>query len=169
MVFLWKWRLKAFCCVWLIANYPSNGVTFRRTMNVLMRGFFVGYLQNIWVLVSKQRVFVLFQWILVVFFCVLRSSRQYLFFCPQSLRSQPPTARGCTVSSPTLVNAMSSGIAGTARLPATSAAPDLHTTGNPVCACGPTRSPNAGTRVRNNRTLNQLTWPIQHPYWFAVE
>lgn len=43
---------------------------------------------------------------------------------------------------------MSSGTAGTAKPPATSAALVSLTTGNPVCACGLTRSLSAGTRVR---------------------
>lgn len=77
----------------------------------------------------------------------------------QNPQSQPPTASACTESSPTPPNATCSGTAGTERLPATSAAPDSPTTGNPVSACGLTRSLSAGTRVRFSSLKQQV--PIQ--------
>lgn len=70
------------------------------------------------------------------------------FLLRQSPRSQLLTARGCTVFSLMRLNATCSGTAGTARLPATSAAPASLTTGNPASACGLTRSQSAGMRVR---------------------
>lgn len=44
-------------------------------------------------------------------------------------------------------SATSSGTAGTAKRPAISAAPGLHTIVRPGCACGPTRCPSAETKV----------------------
>lgn len=78
----------------------------------------------------------------------LSSCLNFIIYFEQSLQSALLTARGCTVSSRTRLNATCSGTAGTARRPATSAAPDLPTTGKRACACGPTRSPSAETRVR---------------------
>lgn len=75
-------------------------------------------------------------------------SRLLITISLQNPRSQPLTANAFTESSLTWASVMSSGTAGTENHLATSAAPVSLTTGSPVCACGPTRSLSAETRVR---------------------
>ena len=80
-----------------------------------------------------------------------------LHVCEQRPRSALATARASTVSSPTTANATSSGAAGTARLPATSAPRAWPTTASPASAPGPIRSRNAKLKVNKNlSTLSTL-------------
>lgn len=55
---------------------------------------------------------------------------------------------------------MSSGTAGTARRPVTSAAPGWPTIARLGCACGPTRCPNAETKVTREETASEIAYVL---------
>lgn len=76
----------------------------------------------------------------------------------QNQQYQRHTVLACTVSSPMKINAMSSGIAGTAKPAATNAHRDWHTIVKHVSACGPIKYQNAEMKASFIRVTSHMLW-----------
>lgn len=96
------------------------------------------------------------------FFCfVIFFSRSYNRLFPQNRLSARRTALDYTESSRTTSNATPSGTVGEARPAGTSVLRVWRTTGNPGCACGPTKFRNAKSKV-SRRACIITGLPVSH-------